>query len=171
VGATPDGRIAWLLADAQHLPGADGVVDAVVAESVLVFCGPAQVAAEFCRVVKPGGICAVNELTLLAPPPQELTDLLAGTLGIRCYQSQEWQSILAAAGLVNVTATVSRMSLREQVSSHLQVDGLGGYVRAVRKGLANAQISRVFINRAMLKAAWKFVPYVGYGLYVGMKPQ
>jgi len=171
VGAGPAGQITPLLADAHHLPCSDNVVDAVVAESVLVFCDSSQVAAEFCRVVKPGGICAVNELTLLAPPPQELTDLLQGTLGIRSYQSHDWQSILATAGLVNVTAMVRRMSLWEQLSSHLQVDGLSGYMQAVRKGLANAQISRVFINKAMLKAAWKFVPFVGYGLYVGRKPQ
>jgi hypothetical protein len=128
------------------------------------------VGSELYRVVKPGGVCALNELTLLAPPPQELTDLLQRTLGIRPHQSEEWQSILAAAGLVNVTATVRRMSLREQFSSHLQVDGLSGYLRAVRQGLADAQISRVFINKAMLKAAYKFMPLVGYGLYVGKKP-
>jgi ubiquinone/menaquinone biosynthesis C-methylase UbiE len=169
-GAGLAGQITVLLADAHHLPCSDSTADAVVAESVLVFGDSSQVADEFCRVVKPGGICAVNELTLLAPPPQELTDLLEGTLGIHCYQSDGWQSILAAAGLVNVTATVRRLSLGEQLSSHLQVDGFRGYLEAVRKGLADARISRVFINKAMLKAAWKFVPFVGYGLYTGRKP-
>jgi hypothetical protein len=43
-------------------------------------------------------------------------------------------------------------------------------MQAMRKGLANAEISRVFINKAMLKAAWQFVPFVGYGLYIGRKP-
>jgi hypothetical protein len=32
-------------------------------------------------------------------------------------------------------------------------------------------MSKVFINRAMLKAARQFLPYVGYGLYVGRKPK
>jgi hypothetical protein len=43
-------------------------------------------------------------------------------------------------------------------------------MRAVRKGLADAQISRAFVNKTMLKAAWRFAPFVGYGLYVGRKP-
>lgn len=164
------GQVTLLLADAHHLPCSDSVLDAAVAESVLAFCDASQVAAELGRVVKPGGICAINELTLLAPPPQELSDLLQGQLGIHSYQSHQWQSILAGAGLADVAATVRRISLREQLSSHLQVDGLSGYIQAVRRGLANAEISRVFISRAMLKAAWRFVPYIGYGLYIGRKP-
>jgi ubiquinone/menaquinone biosynthesis C-methylase UbiE len=171
VAAEVAGQITLLLADAQHLPCSDGLVDVVVAESVLVFCDAPQVAAELCRVLKPGGVCAINELTLLAPCQQELTYLLQGTLGIRSYQSQEWQSILATAGLVDVTGTVRMMSLWEQLSSHLQVDGFGGYMRAVRKGLADARISGAFMNRAMLKAAWRFAPFVGYGLYAGRKPR
>ena len=163
------GQVTLLLADAHHLPCSDNALDAVVAESVLVFCDPSQVATELVRVLKPGGICAINELTLLAPPPQELSDLLQGQLGIRSYQSHQWQSILAAAGLANITATVQRISLWEQLRSHLQEDGLSGYLQAVRRSLANAEISRVFISRAMLKAAWRFVPYVGYGLYSGRK--
>jgi len=170
VRAGLSGQISLLLADAHHLPSSDSAVDVVVTESVLVFCDVPRVAAELCRVLRPGGVCGVNELTFLAPPPEELTDLLQGTLGIRCHQSHEWQAILAAAGLVNITATVRRISLWEQLSGHLQADGLSGYMQAVRKGLADAEISRVFINKAMLKAAWKFVPYVGYGLYVGRKP-
>jgi len=162
-------QITLLLADAHHLPCSDRIVDVVVAESVLVFCDARRVIAEFCRVLKPGGICAINELTLLAPPPPDLMALLVEKLGIRSYQSQEWQSLLADVGLLNVTATVRRISLWEQLGSHLQADGLSGYMRAVRRGLANAEISRVFINKAMLKAARKFVPVVGYGLYVGRK--
>lgn len=46
VAAEVAGQITLLLADAQHLPCADGVVDVVVAESVLVFCDAPQVAAD-----------------------------------------------------------------------------------------------------------------------------
>ncbi|HOG45861.1 MAG TPA: hypothetical protein PLB78_04375, partial [Anaerolineae bacterium] len=63
-----------------------------------------------------------------------------------------------------------RMRLREQLASHIAVDGLGGYLAAAVRGLADASILSAFINRRMLKAARQYASSVGYGLYAGRKP-
>lgn len=106
---------------------------------------------------------------LLQPPPPELQVLLMDMLGIRTFQEAGWRSILDAAGLTPVAAVAQKMSLWEQLTSHIQVDGVAGYLAAMVKGLANLKISRVFINRQMLRAARQFMPMVGYGLFVGKK--
>ena len=164
-------QVHVLRADAHHLPFSVHAFDTVIAESVLVFCQATQVVGEVHRVLKRGGVFGTNELTLLKPPPEGLATLLQNSLAIQSYQSDEWQSILARAGFVDVVAAVRRMSLREQLGSHIKVDGVRGYLSAMVKGLTDMKISRVFVNRAMLSAARKFVPFVGYGLYVGRKVQ
>ncbi len=70
---------------------------------------------------------------------------------------------------MEIVSTVRRFSLREQLASHIRVDGVRGYLSAMVKGLANVKISRIFINRNMLGAARQFLPFVGYGLYTGKK--
>lgn len=145
------------------------IFDTVIVESVLVFCDAARVSLEMHRVLRGGGVLGVNELTLLKPPSEELLTLLMGTLGIQSFQEGEWQCILKRAGFVEVVSAVRRFSLREQLASHIRVDGVRGYLSAMVKGLANVKISRIFINRNMLRAARQFLPFVGYGLYTGKK--
>ena len=162
-------QVAVVQADAHHLPLRDNVLDAAVAESVLVFCDGPQVAAEIGRVLKPGAHVGLNELTLLAPPPEELRRLLVDRLGIRPLQEEDWRSLLAGAGFLDLESEAQPMKLRQQLTSHLEVDGVAGYLRAVVKGLANVRISRAFLNREMLHAARRFARLVGYGLYTGRK--
>jgi ubiquinone/menaquinone biosynthesis C-methylase UbiE len=164
-------RVALLRADAHHLPCRADVFDAVVGESVLVFCDAAQAASEMNRALKPGGAFGANELTFLNPPPQELLGLLQDTLAIRSFQEHEWQSIFQRAGFVHIQAAVKRISFREQISSHIKVDGIRGYLSALVRGLADRKVSGAFVNRAMLKAARQFLPFVGYGIHTGRKAE
>ena len=168
-GAITQVRIAQ--ADAHRLPFPSSAFDAVLVESVLVFCNAAAVVQEIYRVLKPGGVVGVNELTLLKPPSAQLLNLLSGTMGIQSFQRDEWLSIYAAAGLLNVQSSAHRLDLWEQLFSHLRVDGLMGYIAAVIAGIRDATIRRTFFNRDMLTAARQFLPYVGYGLYTGRKQE
>ena len=59
--------------------------------------------------------------------------------------------------------------LRKQLASHIKTDGIGGYLSALVRGLADTKVSSTFISRKMLKAARQFLPFVGYGIYVGEK--
>lgn len=162
-------QVAGVRADAHCLPFTDACFDLVVAESVLAFCDVPRVAAEIGRVLTPGGLLGSNELTLLGPPPAELQRLLTGVLGMQAFQEAEWRSLLDSAGLTPVYVMVRKMSLWEQVTSHIQVDGVTGYLAALVKGLANLRLSQVFINPQMLRAARQFMPLVGYGLFVVQK--
>jgi SAM-dependent methyltransferase len=170
-GYGPGERPALLRGDAQRIPLCDAVADAVISESVLVFCRAAQVATEIYRVLKPGGMWGANEFTLLQAAPRELEHLLLDTLGIQPLEEEGWKSIWSGAGFTDLDSTVQRMSLREQFLSHLQVDGLRGYLRSMAQGLSDARIYRTFINRSILRAARQFMPIIGYGLYSGRKPQ
>jgi hypothetical protein len=137
---------------------------------VLVFCDVMKVTAEVARTLRSGGAFGANELTLLQTPPEELVHLLRDTLGIRSAQETEWRQILEQAGFVQVSSQVQGFRWREQMAGHLAADGLRGYLSGMVRGLANLKVSRVFLNRRMLRAARLFAPMVGYGLYTGQKP-
>jgi len=156
-------------ADARRLPFPTSTFDAVLAESVLVFCDATAVVHEIHRVLKPGGVVGANELTLLRPPPAQLLALLNGTMGIQSFQRDGWEAIYVAAGFQNVVSSVHRLNLWEQLVSHLRVDGLRGYLGAVVAGVRDATIRRTFFNRQMLAGARQFLPCIGYGLYTGSK--
>ncbi len=156
-------------ADAHRLPFRDSAFDALLAESLLVFCRAGRVCSEMNRTLKPGGALGVNELTYLRPPPAELSRLLYDSLGIHARQGAEWQQLLDGAGLSSTWSSLHRFSLREQLRSHMAVDGVRGYLSALLRGLSDARLSSAFINHRMLRAARQFLPYVGYGLYTGTR--
>jgi ubiquinone/menaquinone biosynthesis C-methylase UbiE len=161
------GRISLLQADAHRLPFPDETFDAVVVESVIVFCAAPTVLGEIHRVLKGGGVVGANEFTFLKPPPPELSRLLVDIFGIHALQGEAWKDLLAAAGFTHVTAEVRRIRLWEQLRSHLAVDGIGAYFNAMAAGMKDEAIRRTFFTCEMLSAARRFLPYVGYGLYRG----
>lgn len=144
------GQVDVVQGDGHALPFAAQTFDTVIAESVLAFCNAAQVAAEVYRVLKPGGIFRANEITFLIKPAYELRDLLAGVLGIRPDQVQDWPAIFRQAGFRDIASTVHRMNLWEQAGSHLQVDAIRGYVTAIVRGLSDASIRHAFMTKQML---------------------
>jgi len=108
-------------------------------------------------------------MTILEPPTPELQHLLVDTLGIRIFHGEAWQRLFERAGFVDVRCTLSRIRLWEQMASHVRVDGVGGYLAAAVRALADARVRGTFINRALLKAARRYASSVGYGLYTGRK--
>ncbi|MBH1938037.1 class I SAM-dependent methyltransferase [Streptomyces sp. AV19] len=99
-------RAAFTTGDAEQLPYPDGTFDAVVCECALcTFPDKAQAAAEFARVLRPGGRVGITDVTA-APDrlPPELTGLGAR---IACVADArplaEYAAILAAAGLRTLT--------------------------------------------------------------------
>ena len=167
------GRVTTLQADIHDLKFPAEVFDAVITESVLVFCDKTQAAAEVFRVLKPGGVFGDNEFTFLKPPPPEWSKLLSSAyfgLDIQPLLGEAWQNIFQEAGFVNICAEVSRLSLRKQLSSHIRVDGWRKYLSSVFRGLTIPGVWATFFRRDMIQA-WRAYPtYVGYGLYVNRKP-
>jgi ubiquinone/menaquinone biosynthesis C-methylase UbiE len=167
--AEQGGRVNLLQADAHAVPTAASAFDVVIVESLLVFCDLATVLAEIHRVLRPAGIVGLNELTLRRPAPAQLHALLEETLHIHPRTEQEWHTAFSAARFAVITASVHAIRLRDQLASHIVVDGLHAYLTAVRRGIADPTIRRVFCTPAMLEAARQFLPYVGYGIYVVKK--
>lgn len=164
------GRVSVVRADVHYLPFTPAVFDGALAESVLAFCDIPRALAEIFRVVKPGGFFAANELTLRAPPPDDLQTLLAEILDMRGRQEGEWLALFEAAGFAGLEAEVRSFRFSEQLISHLQVDGWRNYLVSVVAGLRKSRLRRAFLNRRMLSAARRYLPLVGYGLYTGRKP-
>ncbi|MEU3091377.1 class I SAM-dependent methyltransferase [Streptomyces massasporeus] len=95
-------RAVFVTGDAERLPHRDGTFDAVVCECALcTFPDKAQAAAEFARVLKPGGRLGITDVT--ADPghlPPELTGLAARIACIADARPlDEYTAILAAVGL------------------------------------------------------------------------
>jgi ubiquinone/menaquinone biosynthesis C-methylase UbiE len=159
-----------LQANAHAVPALGNSFDVVIVESVLVFCETPHVLAEIWRVLRPGGVIGINELTLRQSPPEPLHILLQDILHMHLGAEQEWREYLEQAGFVNITASVNALRIRDQLIGHVVIDGLRAYLASIVRGVADPAIRRVFCTRAMLHAARQFLPYVGYGIYAATKP-
>ncbi|MFI2431306.1 class I SAM-dependent methyltransferase [Streptomyces sp. NPDC018693] len=95
-------RAVFATGDAERLPFPDGVFDAVVCECALcTFPDKARAAAEFARVLRPGGRVGITDVTAVPGRlPPELTGLTARIACVADARSlDEYVGILAAAGL------------------------------------------------------------------------
>jgi arsenite methyltransferase len=93
-------KVTLYCGDAEQLPFADGAFDAVVCECALcTFPNKQSAAAEFARVLRPGGRIGLSDLTRQGPLPPELESLASW---IACIADArplaEYAALLAAAG-------------------------------------------------------------------------
>ncbi|MEV1079200.1 methyltransferase domain-containing protein [Streptomyces sp. NPDC050211] len=101
------GRAVFTTGDAERLPYDDGMFDAVVCECALcTFPDKARAAAEFARVLRPGGRVGITDVT--TDPDRLPPELLGLGARIACVADARpldaYAQILARAGL-HVTAT------------------------------------------------------------------
>lgn len=94
-------KVAFYCGDAERLPFADASFDAVVCECALcTFPDKPTAAAEFARVLKPGGRVGISDLTRSGSLPGELESVAAW---IACVADarplDEYRALLAGAGL------------------------------------------------------------------------
>ncbi|HEX5403029.1 MAG TPA: methyltransferase domain-containing protein [Pseudonocardiaceae bacterium] len=97
------GSVRIHLGDGERLPLPDGSADAVVCECAFcTFPNKAVAAAEFARVLRPGGRVGITDVVLTEPRlPAELTTLAAWVACIAdARPAAGYVDILAAAGLV-----------------------------------------------------------------------
>jgi len=93
--------VRFYCGDAERLPFADGTFDAIVCECALcTFPNKQSAAAEFARVLRPGGRFGLSDLTREGSLPPELASLAAWIACIADAQPlAEYATLLAAAGL------------------------------------------------------------------------
>jgi arsenite methyltransferase len=101
----PRGRVRFHVGDAERLPLPDGTFDAVVCECAFcTFPNKATAAAEYARVLRPGGRVGITDVTVSAGGlPAELTTLAAWVACIADARPlTEYSAILDRAGLRTV---------------------------------------------------------------------
>lgn len=135
------GTAVFTTGDAEHLPYPDGTFDAVVCECALcTFPDKARAAAEFARVLKPGGRLGLSDVTA-APDrlPAQLTGLAARIACIAdARPASAYAEILAGAGLRTVRterhdAAMSRMV--DQIEARLNLLRLTAADRLTAAGI------------------------------------
>jgi len=169
-------KVKAVEADAHALPFPSNTFDAVLAESVLVFCKKAKVSSEVYRVLKPDGIFGDNEVTYVKPPPAQLRSLASKIIGadVEVSQEDEWRAIYGEAGFEVIHSTVYPLhssTLIKEFFDKFRIDGIRRRLSALLKEFSDPRWRRtVLMNRDTLKAILQLLLYMGYGLYVSRKP-
>jgi ubiquinone/menaquinone biosynthesis C-methylase UbiE len=174
--ATEDAGLSenvWFhLGDAERLPLPEGIADAVLCECAFcTFPDKATAAAEFARVLRPGGRVGITDVTVAEGAlPEELTTLTAWVACIADARSvSQYTEILAAAGLrtVRVEAhdnAIARMI--DQIEARLRMLRMTAADRLVAAGVDVDAVLRY----TMLATHAVAEGLIGYALLVAEKP-
>ena len=111
------GRLRFEVGDAEQLPLAEASVDAIICECAFcTFPDKPVAAAEFARVLKPGGRVGLSDITRAPGPPGELADLMAW---IACLAdarpADAYTAWLTDAGFTNATIEEHDEALMEMI--------------------------------------------------------
>lgn len=111
-------RVQFKQGDAESLAFGDGEFDAVICECAFcTFPDKRAAAAEFARVLRPGGRLGLSDLTRTGPLPQELGTLLAWIACIADAQpTAQYVAYLEGAGFAQVRTEPHDVALGELVS-------------------------------------------------------
>ncbi len=101
-------NVEFRLGEIEHLPVADGSVDALISNCVVNLSpDKPQVWREIARVLKPGGRVAVSDLALFAPLPSSVVSMVDALIGCVAGAAlvSETERMAREAGLVDVVLT------------------------------------------------------------------
>jgi ubiquinone/menaquinone biosynthesis C-methylase UbiE len=167
-----DRRVRFHVGDAERIPLPDGVFDAVVCECAFcTFPDKAAAAAEFARVLRPGGRVGITDVTVSAGGvPAELTTLAAWVACIADARPlSEYSAILDRAGLRTVHTerhdeAIARMI--DEIDARLRLLRMTAPARLADAGvdvpavLRYTQVARQAVADGL----------IGYALLVAEKP-
>ncbi len=164
--------VSFITGDAESLPLEDARFDAVICEcSFCIFPDQPAAAAEFARVLRPGGRFGISDLNLNTELPPELDSVLGSIICVAGAQTPAgYKEILSGAGL-SVDAV------------HHYDDELLLLIASIRQKLIGATIIArtqeialpdLDLDRALDTARWASNAMqrgeLGYSLLVGRKP-
>jgi SAM-dependent methyltransferase len=168
-------RVEFRAADVFGLPFEDDSFDAAIAESVLTpLSGDKRLAVgEMARVIRPGGLIAVNESTFDLSAPPELLALFAEHPAIYgTFAPEMLRDLFEGAGLevmwmtavwnVETPSVLKAMGLWGLVSFMVRV-----YPKILLKLLRDARFRKASVIDDQVTKRGK--PYMGYALIVGRK--
>jgi ubiquinone/menaquinone biosynthesis C-methylase UbiE len=168
--ATPSPNVRYEVMDCLNMAFPDNSFDRVIIQSVACFSDKPRLFCEVLRVLKPGGLVGLNEVTWIKPPTAKIQQVLCSTVCETFHgalQADEWTAGMEAAGLVEATqeqhpfnASTPYQILREEGF----INTLGIMWRVLTNPSINMRLSAI-------SALFKSCPeYFGYGLYTARKP-
>lgn len=165
------GKVRFEQGDAEHLATASGVCDALICECAFcTFPDKWAAAAEFARVLRPGGRLGLADLTRRGPLGSELQTLLAwlACLG-DARPIEEYCHCLCAAGFgepVIETHDTALAALAESIEAKLEMAGL--LARAGKLPLALGSVEEA---KRLARAAAEAIHQgrLGYSLLVAVR--
>jgi phosphoethanolamine N-methyltransferase len=141
-------RVLLVEADAHAFPFLDAQFDAVLIESVLVFCRAAEVIAGVFASLKPGGCIAVNEVTILNQSGLSLSRVISEKFNLAhltvCDEG-EWKTLFQEAGFEDIQCQVHPVNFFSLLMN---------------------PFTRGILNSLPLDS----LDSIGYGLYTARKP-
>jgi arsenite methyltransferase len=167
-------RMEFQVGDAQELPFNDNHFDAVVCESVNVFVPDKEKAmGEYVRVVKPGGYVGINEAIWLNDPSDSVEKIIIDATGQEFQPSEVWEALLADSGLVDLIFENHPLKIKSEARNQAGLLSTWSYLRIVARAIWLLIKDREFrsLYKHISTDPRKYFYYMGYGLYVGRKPE
>ncbi|MDJ0875922.1 MAG: methyltransferase domain-containing protein [Desulfobacterales bacterium] len=176
-----DDRVTFRQGDSQALPFEDTHFDAVVNECAVGIPDDSQkVLDEMVRVVKPGGALAIHESLWRCPLPEDNKRELAERYGTTPLAAEEWEAMLARAGVEAIVTEIEPWSRPEMfwkiraerdVSKPSQVLSLPERARTVGRVYRQYGLKGIFKALENEKRFYGAVidGKIGYGLFKGVK--
>lgn len=171
------GLVNFQVADAQLLPFSDNTFDVVIDESVTAFVSDKQAALnEYARVVKSGAFVGLNEVTWIKEPTAELEAYVAFIMAnAKFHNSEQWLEYFHHAGLLDNKVHAYPFRAFPQLFDELRQFNPREYIQAwglMMKQLLKNPDYRRFAGDVLRSPGniFRFMKSIGYGLYIGRKP-
>ncbi|MGD8849058.1 MAG: methyltransferase domain-containing protein [Anaerolineales bacterium] len=166
-------RVEFRVADAMMLPFEENRFDVLLCESVNTFISDLdRAAAEYVRVVKPGGYVGLNEAIWYTEPPEEGAALMRDLTGQELRHPQEWIAMLKRAGLEEIRDRTYQVDMRDEFRSQMGFlswrDFLSVIGRSIKTLFADSETRELM--RLATNEPRSAYDYMGYGLFVGRVP-
>jgi len=171
-GAGLSGKVGFHLGDAERLPLPDNTFDALVCECAFcTFPDKSTAAAEFARVLRPGGQVGITDVTVTdAGLPPELTTLAAWVACIADARPvREYTEILADAGLRTTSVEAHQDAIArmiDQIEARLAVLRMTAADHLTAAGIdVDAVLQYTLLARQAVAQG-----LVGYALIIAERP-
>ena len=163
-------RVDFRVADACALPFDSSRFDIVIAECVTTLLDTEKALGEMVRVTKPGGHIGDLEMTWQKEPPEaavkETYDLWGG---YHTMTLPQWRELFERLGLQDVQAVDFSDALADIERAMRRELGLSGMLKLQWRLALRTDLRRAMHDYRQLFNA--YTDYIGYGYFVGYKPQ